>query len=277
MKFFTFNKLFFLGLLFLVFFSGSFLYADEATSNIQDLQGQLQKLLNDNQLTLDQEGNLHTQTDSSYRENFEAVLQQIEGIQDQLHSSQGMNFLQLNQRNGIVVVNRNENIAGVNYTRNGVTEFGWFGKSLLDGRPAFCIQPGVPLNIGRNVGYADIQATSVREKKAALAVYYGYYKQRSLVNKFYTEGLVQEIIKGYSTRINYDLNRQVSNVGYNEFKTKVMRQVNLFYKKPSFADKTYTLKLGKTLTLRDFNLFRQKSPILYRWVMNAVRYEGYRG
>ncbi|MEM5221295.1 hypothetical protein AACA96_06600, partial [Enterococcus faecium] len=25
-----------------------------------------------------------------------------------------------------------------------------------------------------------------------------------------------------------------------------------------------------------FNRIRQKSPILYRWVMNAVRYEGYR-
>ncbi|PQB47749.1 hypothetical protein CUM81_04660 [Enterococcus faecalis] len=29
-------------------------------------------------------------------------------------------------------------------------------------------------------------------------------------------------------------------------------------------------------TLRMFNRIRQKSPILYRWVMNAVRYEGYR-
>ncbi|MDW3723782.1 hypothetical protein R6K74_12275, partial [Enterococcus faecium] len=27
---------------------------------------------------------------------------------------------------------------------------------------------------------------------------------------------------------------------------------------------------------RQFNRIRQKSPILYRWVMNAVRYEGYR-
>lgn len=27
---------------------------------------------------------------------------------------------------------------------------------------------------------------------------------------------------------------------------------------------------------RHFNRIRQKSPILYRWVMNAVRYEGYR-
>ncbi|MHC6446240.1 hypothetical protein ACYUYC_06585 [Enterococcus faecium] len=28
--------------------------------------------------------------------------------------------------------------------------------------------------------------------------------------------------------------------------------------------------------LEFFNRIRQKSPILYRWVMNAVRYEGYR-
>ncbi|MFF6191639.1 hypothetical protein V7G50_15030 [Enterococcus faecium] len=28
--------------------------------------------------------------------------------------------------------------------------------------------------------------------------------------------------------------------------------------------------------LSQFNRIRQKSPILYRWVMNAVRYEGYR-
>ncbi|WP_369674319.1 hypothetical protein [Enterococcus faecium] len=27
---------------------------------------------------------------------------------------------------------------------------------------------------------------------------------------------------------------------------------------------------------KEFNRIRQKSPILYRWVMNAVRYEGYR-
>ncbi|HAR0768575.1 helix-turn-helix transcriptional regulator [Enterococcus faecium] len=30
------------------------------------------------------------------------------------------------------------------------------------------------------------------------------------------------------------------------------------------------------LTAIIFNRIRQKSPILYRWVMNAVRYEGYR-
>ena len=36
-------------------------------------------------------------------------------------------------------------------------------------------------------------------------------------------------------------------------------------------------KSGKSIDGRPaFNRIRQKSPILYRWVMNAVRYEGYR-
>lgn len=36
-------------------------------------------------------------------------------------------------------------------------------------------------------------------------------------------------------------------------------------------------RLDKIQALADyFNRIRQKSPILYRWVMNAVRYEGYR-
>ncbi|KWW77502.1 hypothetical protein AWU17_15060 [Enterococcus faecium] len=45
---------------------------------------------------------------------------------------------------------------------------------------------------------------------------------------------------------------------------------------------TYILKEGTVKASvisndgRKFNRIRQKSPILYRWVMNAVRYEGYR-
>ncbi|MDW3675022.1 hypothetical protein R6K87_08800, partial [Enterococcus faecium] len=38
----------------------------------------------------------------------------------------------------------------------------------------------------------------------------------------------------------------------------------------------HTLSLGKLGKGQSFNRIRQKSPILYRWVMNAVRYEGYR-
>ncbi|MGK3881718.1 PTS system mannose/fructose/sorbose family transporter subunit IID, partial [Enterococcus faecium] len=43
-----------------------------------------------------------------------------------------------------------------------------------------------------------------------------------------------------------------------------------------YGDDTPELKeIMKTHT-QFFNRIRQKSPILYRWVMNAVRYEGYR-
>ncbi|MHA4885492.1 hypothetical protein ACX0E4_07015 [Enterococcus faecium] len=34
--------------------------------------------------------------------------------------------------------------------------------------------------------------------------------------------------------------------------------------------------MGQFVNGQAFNRIRQKSPILYRWVMNAVRYEGYR-
>lgn len=34
--------------------------------------------------------------------------------------------------------------------------------------------------------------------------------------------------------------------------------------------------IGLQAFRNQFNRIRQKSPILYRWVMNAVRYEGYR-
>ncbi|MEJ4946674.1 hypothetical protein SKA80_14825, partial [Enterococcus faecium] len=37
-----------------------------------------------------------------------------------------------------------------------------------------------------------------------------------------------------------------------------------------------SLKMDLSVAHQEFNRIRQKSPILYRWVMNAVRYEGYR-
>ena len=38
----------------------------------------------------------------------------------------------------------------------------------------------------------------------------------------------------------------------------------------------YEVIIGDLYLIKKFNRIRQKSPILYRWVMNAVRYEGYR-
>ena len=241
-----------LGLIGLGFFLLWFSQIQRVRADTSDSH-QLTEVLKAAQLRLNSDGKLQTESESSYREDLSPVLKALEQKKTSQSHRWG-SFLfggRFYQGNGTVIVQRSENLAGVNYTRHGVTEFGWFGKSLPDGRPAFCIQPGVPLNIGGNVGYTDVVASSAQERKAALAVYYGYYKQPSLVNKFYTESLVQEIIRGFSTWINYDLNRQVSNGGYQAFKRAVMQKVDLFYKKPSFADKTYTVKLGQSLTLND--------------------------
>ncbi|MEJ4428818.1 hypothetical protein SKA46_09290, partial [Enterococcus faecium] len=39
---------------------------------------------------------------------------------------------------------------------------------------------------------------------------------------------------------------------------------------------SYLKDMAAPVLIDRFNRIRQKSPILYRWVMNAVRYEGYR-
>ncbi|EME3504210.1 hypothetical protein UL360_002642 [Enterococcus faecium] len=117
--------------------------------------------------------------------------------------------LLLGRGNGVVVVPANENLSAVRFTRNNVTEYGWFGKKTADGREAYCIEPGVPLNTGNNAGYVISETNSDRAVKASLVDYYGHYKQPSLANKFYTESLINEVMNGYTTTIHSDINGQV--------------------------------------------------------------------
>ncbi|EJC3746099.1 hypothetical protein MYY11_002488 [Enterococcus faecium] len=159
--------------------------------------------------------------------------------------------LLLGRGNGVVVVPANENLSAVRFTRNNVTEYGWFGKKTADGREAYCIEPGVPLNTGNNAGYVISETNSDRAVKASLVDYYGHYKQPSLANKFYTESLINEVMNGYTTTIHSDINGQVSQAGYEAFKKDVMKKVNTFYTKPSFANSSITLKAGESKTLAD--------------------------
>ncbi|MCH3272690.1 hypothetical protein ABI161_11945, partial [Enterococcus faecium] len=46
--------------------------------------------------------------------------------------------------------------------------------------------------------------------------------------------------------------------------------------KPHYCNQLYKNFTDEEKARVFFNRIRQKSPILYRWVMNAVRYEGYR-
>lgn len=220
----------------------------------EDIQTEIDNLLSENGLSIDEAGKFHVTNESSYRDNLFEVMQKIDSLRQQSKEQARAVLsygLLLGRGNGVVVVPANENLSAVRFTRNNVTEYGWFGKKTVDGRDAYCIEPGVPLNTGNNVGYVISETNSDRAVKASLVDYYGHYKHPSLANKFYTESLINEVMNGYTTTIHSDINGQVSQAGYEAFKKDVMKKVNTFYTKPSFANKNVTLKVGETIKLTD--------------------------
>ncbi|SMJ15299.1 DUF1093 domain-containing protein [Enterococcus faecium] len=85
--------------------------------------------------------------------------------------------------------------------------------------------------------------------------------------KYYTEGSYGEI-PGILDQLNPLVEK-----GEVYVKTQKPEEVNE-YGTARYVQKAADAN-GKERTV-EFNRIRQKSPILYRWVMNAVRYEGYR-
>lgn len=220
----------------------------------EDIQTEIDNLLSENGLSIDEAGKFHITNESSYRDNLFEVMQKIDSLRQQSKEQARAVLsygLLLGRGNGVVVVPANENLSAVRFTRNNVTEYGWYGKKTADGREAYCVEPGVPLNTGNNAGYVISETNSDRAVKASLVDYYGHYKQPSLANKFYTESLINEVMNGYTTTIHSDINGQVSQAGYEAFKKDVMQKVNTFYTEPSFANSSITLKVGESKTLTD--------------------------
>ncbi|EMF0116125.1 hypothetical protein OUS11_002774, partial [Enterococcus hirae] len=145
-------------------------------------------------------------------------------------------FYAKSKGNGVIVVPPEENLNTVYYSRNGgAPEYGWYGKRLVNGRSAFCIQPNVALMVGNNYGFT---VNNYNDVKASIAAYYGYYKHPSLVNKFYTEGLMNEIINGGTFTIYSDSSGRTSQAKYNVWKREVLKKTNTFFTNCSLKNKT---------------------------------------
>ncbi|EGP4894700.1 hypothetical protein FI615_002220 [Enterococcus faecium] len=222
-------------------------YAEENTEQLS-LDEQLRLLLEENQLTFNEEGGLVSNANPANSYISNDVYEKIMQIRTQQEAKQ-KRFYAKSKGNGVIVVPPEENLNTVYYSRNGgAPEYGWYGKRLVNGRPAFCIQPNVALNVGSNYGF---NVSRYDNRKASIAAYYGYYKQPSLVNKFYTEGLMNEIINGGSFTIYSDSSGRTSQAKYNKWKKEVLVKTNTFFTKCSLENKTYTLKLGQTLKIKD--------------------------
>lgn len=206
------------------------------------------------------DGNIHSTTGTSYRSNLLDVLSKAEAMKAQNQAQMVANlfseFSLLPKGANVVYVDTNYGDASFQWKQTGLAqETGYYAKRDANGNPLWCVEPGAPLNWGANPGFTTSQVTKEQYVKASLAVYWGWEKQQSIVNSFYTEKLVQEIVTGKKVESISDLSGQgrVSLSGYEAFKKATLAKVDTFYKKPSFDGKTYTVQAGETVTLTDTN------------------------
>lgn len=193
------------------------------------------------------DGSIMSTTGTTYRDNYLSVTQEVQKMLDPDY------FLKYASGQS-VFVDKNYGSSTIGWTYStGVSELGWYAKKDANGKMLWCVEPGVPLNWGENAPYTTSEVSHENYIRASLAVYYGWEKQKSVVNAFYTERLVQELTTGTTVTSIYDYNGVASLSGYQSFRTKVLKEVETFFKLPSFAGKTFSVKLGETLTLTDTN------------------------
>lgn len=146
-------------------------------------------------------------------------------------------------------VDSNTGYNDVYFTRKGITEHGWYMKRDSDGQPLWCIEPTTPLGWGANGGYVTNGETSIPYQKASLIAYFGYFRQPTISNAFYTEMLIGETLSGFGPTNIY--NGGYSMQGYNAFKNAVLADVETFWHLPTFANTVHTVKVGQSVTLTD--------------------------
>ncbi|EOS7983049.1 hypothetical protein DXT36_RS13455, partial [Enterococcus hirae] len=224
------------------------------------LNQEVKKIFADNGYELLEDGSIRSTTGTSYRSNLFEVLQKVELIkaqnQAQARAVLGSAFFVMPRGTGVVYVDSNYGDAAFHWSQsNENVETGYYAKKDSNGNMLWCVEPGAPLNWGANAGFTTSEVSEAKYIKASLAVYWGWEKQKSVVNAFYTEKLVQEITTGVKPTSISDLSGQgrISLAGYEAFKKATLDKIDTFYKRPSFSGKTYTVKLGETLSLADTN------------------------
>ncbi len=194
------------------------------------------------------DGTIVSTNGTSYRDDYLSVIQEVQNMLNP-------NPIRLRMAKAAgqsVYVNRDYGSSTIGWTySNGISELGWYAKKDANGGMLWCIEPGVPLNWGANYPYTTSEVSQDKYIRASLAVYYGWEKQKSVVNAFYTERLVQEITTRVTSGSIYDYAGMASQSGYNTFRKNILEEVESFFTLPSFAGKSYTVKLGETLILTD--------------------------
>ena len=145
------------------------------------------------------------------------------------------------------------------YDQNGNDHHSWYWQYYtVDGKVAYCIEPGVPEGTTYSQGsWASTGLSNNIKERLLLIAYYGYTYPGHNTTQYRaaTQGMLWATILGNNTTVNFTTERwgagSVLNVS-NE-RAEIERLIANHYAKPSFNGGTYTAQVGETITLTDTN------------------------
>ena len=145
------------------------------------------------------------------------------------------------------------------YDQNGNNHHSWYWQYYtVDGKVAYCIEPGVPEGTTYSQGsWASTGLSNNIKERLLLIAYYGYTYPGHNTTQYRaaTQGMLWATILGNNTTVSFTTERwgegTVLNVS-NE-KAEIERLIANHYTKPSFNGETYTAQVGETITLTDTN------------------------
>ncbi|MGT4665836.1 SpaA isopeptide-forming pilin-related protein [Enterococcus hirae] len=132
---------------------------------------------------------------------------------------------------------------GVYYTHDVIVRW------RLNGEDVFCLQEGAFTQAGISYNQQPLENivtnANLRTRLSKIG-YFGYYDNPTMNNYVLTQIMVWDVIGG--SFVNY------GNIGqsvYESFRNTVNTKISNFERKPSFHGKTYTVKLGEEIEIRD--------------------------
>lgn len=219
----------------------------EASTEQTETDVPVEEYLAQNHYAFGDNGKLKSTNGTEVREDVNDVL----GVLEQEY---GYRTSSLTRGAGDVYIDADYNIKSVSWVySNGEEGSRWFSKHDSSGNRLWCIEPGAPLYAGENTGFSLGEDTSEKLQRVSLAAYFGYEKQKSVENAFYTEKYTQELATGIGIKSISDTEGKVSLAGYKSYKTEVEKKIRTFYTKPSFAGQNIKIDVGQTITLTDTN------------------------
>ena len=127
-------------------------------------------------------------------------------------------------------------------------------KLTIDGKVAWCLQPGYDVVSGSNseVTWSSLGISDSMKKKLSYIAYFGYREDPTLDNRVLTQNLIWATLYPEKANSTFYFNSTYPTVAsQKKWREAVMAKVETMETKPSFNASTITLKVGESVTITD--------------------------